>query len=110
MLQPQTGFKQYKMFQKELYNGIPNVAVSRVLRKRLHSKADKLSIVTYWLCVQSLRISHAYLFLVYYRLKMEAFYFSETSVNMYRTGRCYVPEHSTLESVKVVGKSRIRIT
>jgi hypothetical protein len=35
----------YRVFQKELYNGIPNVNVWRVLRKRLHLKADKLSIV-----------------------------------------------------------------
>jgi hypothetical protein len=28
-------------FKKELYNGIPNVAVWRVLRKRLHLKACK---------------------------------------------------------------------
>jgi hypothetical protein len=34
----------YRAFQKELYNGIPNV-VWRVLRKRLHLKACKLSIV-----------------------------------------------------------------
>jgi hypothetical protein len=33
------------MFQKELYNGIPNVTVWRVLRKHLHLKAYKLSIV-----------------------------------------------------------------
>jgi hypothetical protein len=33
------------VFQKELYNGIPNVTVWRVLRKRLHLKAYKLSIV-----------------------------------------------------------------
>jgi hypothetical protein len=32
-------------FQKELYSGIPNVAVWRVLRKYLHLKAYKLSIV-----------------------------------------------------------------
>jgi hypothetical protein len=32
-------------FQKELYNGIPNVTVWRVLRKRLHLKAYKLSTV-----------------------------------------------------------------
>jgi hypothetical protein len=33
------------VFQKELHNGIPNVGVWRVLRKRLHLKAYKLSIV-----------------------------------------------------------------
>jgi hypothetical protein len=33
------------VFQKELYNGIPNVTVWRVLRKRLHVKVYKLSIV-----------------------------------------------------------------
>jgi hypothetical protein len=33
------------MSQKELYNGIPNVTVWRVLRKRLHLKAEKVSIV-----------------------------------------------------------------
>jgi hypothetical protein len=32
-------------FQKELYNGIPNVTLWRVLRKRLHLKAYKLPIV-----------------------------------------------------------------
>jgi hypothetical protein len=31
--------------QKKLYNGIPNIAVWRVLRKRLHLKVYKLSIV-----------------------------------------------------------------
>jgi hypothetical protein len=31
--------------KKELHNGIPNVTVRRVLRKRLHLKACKLSIV-----------------------------------------------------------------
>jgi hypothetical protein len=35
----------YRVFKKELYNVIPNVAVWRVLRKRLHLKAYKLSIV-----------------------------------------------------------------
>jgi hypothetical protein len=33
------------VFQKELYSGIPNVTVWSVLRKRLHLKAYKLSIV-----------------------------------------------------------------
>jgi hypothetical protein len=33
------------MFKKLVYNGIPNVAVWRVLRKCLHLKAYKLSIV-----------------------------------------------------------------
>jgi hypothetical protein len=33
------------MLQKELYNDIQNVAVWRVLGKRLHLKAYKLSIV-----------------------------------------------------------------
>jgi hypothetical protein len=32
-------------FQKELYTGIPNVTVWRVLRKRLHLQACKVSIV-----------------------------------------------------------------
>jgi hypothetical protein len=36
---------EYKVFQTELYNGIPNVTVWRMLRKRLRSKAYKLSIV-----------------------------------------------------------------
>jgi hypothetical protein len=34
-----------RVFRKELYNGIPNVTVWRVLRKRLHSKKYKLCIV-----------------------------------------------------------------
>jgi hypothetical protein len=34
-----------QVFKKELYNDIPNVAVLRVLRKRLHLKAYKLFIV-----------------------------------------------------------------
>jgi hypothetical protein len=38
-------FRICKMFQKELCNGIPNVPVWRVLRKHLHLKAYKLSIV-----------------------------------------------------------------
>jgi hypothetical protein len=33
------------MFQKEIYNGVPNVTVRRVLRKLLHLKNYKLSIV-----------------------------------------------------------------
>jgi hypothetical protein len=39
-----TGYK-YRVFQKELYNGIANFTVWRVLRKRLHLKAFKLYIV-----------------------------------------------------------------
>jgi hypothetical protein len=35
----------YRAFQKELYSDIPNVTVSRVLRKRLHLKAHKLSTI-----------------------------------------------------------------
>jgi hypothetical protein len=35
----------YRMFYKELYNSIPNATVWRVLRKRLHLKAYKLSVV-----------------------------------------------------------------
>jgi hypothetical protein len=35
----------YMVFQKERYNGIRNVTVWRVLRKRLHLKVYKLSIV-----------------------------------------------------------------
>jgi hypothetical protein len=33
------------VFQRYLYNSIPNVTLRRVLRKRLHLKAYKLSIV-----------------------------------------------------------------
>jgi uncharacterized membrane protein len=33
----------YRVFQKEHYNGIPNVTVWRVLRKRLQLKAYKRS-------------------------------------------------------------------
>jgi hypothetical protein len=36
---------QYKVFQKELYNGIPNVTMQAVLPKRLNLKAYKVSIV-----------------------------------------------------------------
>jgi hypothetical protein len=35
----------YRVFQKEIYNGIPNVTVWRVSQKRLHLKAYKLSII-----------------------------------------------------------------
>jgi hypothetical protein len=35
----------YRCFKKEPYNDIPNDAVWRVLRKRLHLKAYKLSII-----------------------------------------------------------------
>jgi hypothetical protein len=35
----------YSVFHKELYHGIPNFTVWRVLRKRLHIKSYKLSIV-----------------------------------------------------------------
>jgi hypothetical protein len=34
-----------RVFQNEFHNGIPNVAVWRVLRKCLHLKAYKLSVV-----------------------------------------------------------------
>jgi hypothetical protein len=34
-------FEQYMVFKKELYNGIPNVTVWRVLRKRLRLKVYK---------------------------------------------------------------------
>jgi hypothetical protein len=37
-------FSGYRVFQKELYNGISNLTVWRVLRKHLHIKAYKLSI------------------------------------------------------------------
>jgi hypothetical protein len=37
--------RKYRVFQKELWNGIPNVTVWRVLRKRLHLNAYKLSFV-----------------------------------------------------------------
>jgi hypothetical protein len=36
---------KYRAFKKELYNVIPNITLWRVLRKHLHSKAYKLSIV-----------------------------------------------------------------
>jgi hypothetical protein len=36
---------KYKVYQKEFYNSIPNVTLWRVLRKRLHWKGYKLSIV-----------------------------------------------------------------
>jgi hypothetical protein len=35
----------FRVFQKELYNGIPEAPVWRVLRKPLHLKAYKLSTV-----------------------------------------------------------------
>jgi hypothetical protein len=35
----------HKVFQKELYNGIPNVSVWRVLRKRLYLKEYKLYMI-----------------------------------------------------------------
>jgi hypothetical protein len=35
----------YRVLQKELNNGIPNVAEWRVLQKHLHFKAYRLSIV-----------------------------------------------------------------
>jgi hypothetical protein len=33
---------KYRVFQKELYNGIPNVNTWRVLRKSLHLTVDSL--------------------------------------------------------------------
>jgi hypothetical protein len=33
------------VFKKELYNGIPNVTLWRVLQKRLRSKAYEMSII-----------------------------------------------------------------
>jgi hypothetical protein len=50
----------YRVFQKELYNGIANVTVWRVLRKRLHLKAYKLSImqdVVQWVVCTPLSIN-----------------------------------------------------
>jgi hypothetical protein len=41
------------VFEKELYNGIPNVTVWRVLLKHLHLKAYKLSIVQHSFLVQA---------------------------------------------------------
>jgi hypothetical protein len=38
-------YLMYMVFQKELYHGIPNVTVWRVLQKLLHLKEYKLSIV-----------------------------------------------------------------
>jgi hypothetical protein len=35
----------YRVFQKELYNGIPNVTVCQVLQKHLHLKVYKVSVV-----------------------------------------------------------------
>jgi hypothetical protein len=48
------------VFRKELYNGIPNAALWRVLRKRLHLKAYKLSPLQHlerWI-VCTLQVSH----------------------------------------------------
>jgi hypothetical protein len=36
---------EYRVFRKELYSGIPNDTMWRVLLKRVHLKAYKLSIV-----------------------------------------------------------------
>jgi hypothetical protein len=48
-----------RVFKKELYNGIPNVTVWRVLRRRLHLKVYKVSIVQYLerriVCVRNTR-------------------------------------------------------
>jgi hypothetical protein len=38
-------YPTFKVFQKEIYNGITNIAVWRVLRNRLHLKLYKLPIV-----------------------------------------------------------------
>jgi hypothetical protein len=46
------------VFQKELYNCVANVAVWRVLRKRLHLKAYQLSIVPGVKCLSIFRIQH----------------------------------------------------
>jgi hypothetical protein len=56
------------VFQKELYNGILNVAVWKVLRKSLHLKAYKLSIVqdNYQHC----HVSLFTIFLLYIRLPL----------------------------------------
>jgi hypothetical protein len=37
--------QKYRAFQEELYNGIPDVTLWRVLRKRLHLKEYKIYIV-----------------------------------------------------------------
>jgi hypothetical protein len=39
------GILKYRVFQKERYNGIPNVTAWRLLRKHLHLTAYKLCIV-----------------------------------------------------------------
>jgi hypothetical protein len=41
---------KYKVFQKELYDAIPNITVCRVLRKSLHLKAYKLFIIQHIDC------------------------------------------------------------
>jgi hypothetical protein len=52
----------YRVFQKELYNDVQwySISVWRVLRKRLHLKAYKLSVVQYlerWIvCTLSLNV------------------------------------------------------
>jgi hypothetical protein len=41
----EAAFHYYGMFQKQLYNDIPEVTMWRALRKRLHLKAYKLFVV-----------------------------------------------------------------
>jgi hypothetical protein len=52
--------RQCRVFLKELYIGIPTVTVWRVLPKRLHLKAYKLSIVQHlerWIVCTPLRVN-----------------------------------------------------
>jgi hypothetical protein len=37
--------QKYRVFQKELYNGIPNITMCGMLQKRLHFKTYKLSLI-----------------------------------------------------------------
>jgi hypothetical protein len=49
----------HRVFQKELCNGLPTVTVWRVLQKRFHLKAYKLSIAVQHLSVSNLPFSQA---------------------------------------------------
>jgi hypothetical protein len=56
-----------RMFQKELHNCIPNVAVWRMLRKRLHLKAYRLSTVQHLESFQTNGVIFQKIFLVSHR-------------------------------------------
>jgi hypothetical protein len=63
--------EKYRVFQKEFYNFIPNITVWWVLRKRLHLKAYKISIVFVTLATHHIWNTIVKLFLTHPALPLE---------------------------------------